>query len=642
RQEPLSILSTIVKQLSFLSPEGFLPKAVISLYEQQKKDAVESRCLSLGKSTELIRQLSMEFPQTIIIIGALDECHKETRHQLMAALKKLCSSTDSLKIFLTSRNDDDIRVQLEDESEVYIQPNDNSSDIGRFIVAEVEGYISTKRLLRGKVGPELKQTVIDTLTKGARGMFLWVRLQLEHMCKEKSEDSIQLALQRLPKDLEATYLVIWGKILGATDNNRILAQRTLKWIICAKRPLTMLEITEATSVIPMQWAERPGHGNVTPETFLDVCQNLVVLDKELGVLRTAHFSVTEFLWKTISAGEAHTAAAEACLTLLCSENHVSTSRQTENHVLDNYALCDYVMGNWAEHVRLSGDGNSTLTELLKMFFQPSAYSKWLLLANSKYKSHKEYIFEFFAFRYIYANRDIVGDERSELSSKPGERELNPLWVSCYFQLWDIFKYLLESNPDCTMRNREGTMPIHLMARYGYCAGVKLLLEQKGVRLNAKTFMGKTPLHFAAYNGQETMVRLLLGINPNAKTDRPEGAFVAHYMIRVMPIFRRLLLNGVHPNAKASDGSTPLHDASHKGHLAVVNLLLEQKGVLVNAKNYHGYTALHLAALKGQEAILRLLLQQKGTLVNTKDEDGDTPLHVAAYNGHEAVVKLLLE
>ncbi|KAL7267374.1 hypothetical protein RUND412_010042 [Rhizina undulata] len=358
RQRPQSIMSTIVKQLSLLGPEGSLPKAVISLYDQQKNGGVESRPLGLDNSTELIVQLSKPFDQTVIIVDALDECDKKTRHQLMAALKKLRSSTKGLKIFITSRNDDDIRIELETESGVFIQLSDNSSDIKLFVEAEVEKYVSTKRLLDGKVQPELKQTIIDALTKGADGMFLWVRLQMEHMSQERSETAIRKSLQRLPKDLNATYSIIWDRILDDTDDNRLLAQRTLKWIICAKSPLSMEEIIDAVSITPMKWAEHPVHDGVTITTLLAVCQNLVVFDKELGVLRIAHFSVTEFLLEKLDIGEAHTFAAEVCLTLLCSENHVKTNRQTENYILANYALRHYVMKNWAEHIRLSGGGKA--------------------------------------------------------------------------------------------------------------------------------------------------------------------------------------------------------------------------------------------------------------------------------------------
>ncbi|KAL7272931.1 hypothetical protein RUND412_004239 [Rhizina undulata] len=147
RQEPQSIFNTVAKQLSLMSPEGVLPEAVISLYKQQKKQG------------------------TVIVIDALDECNKEIRCQLLVALKDLCrSSTKGLKIFVTSRNDNDIRLQLENESNVYIRQSNNSGDIKLFVVAEVEKYISNKRLLWSDVRPGLKQEIIDTLISGAGGM----------------------------------------------------------------------------------------------------------------------------------------------------------------------------------------------------------------------------------------------------------------------------------------------------------------------------------------------------------------------------------------------------------------------------------------------------------------------------------------
>ncbi|KAL7266497.1 hypothetical protein RUND412_010956, partial [Rhizina undulata] len=338
-------------------------------------DGVKSRRLWLDQSTELISKLSSAFEQIVIVVDALDECNKETRCGLLEALRGLRSSTESLKIFITSRNDDDIHIELENESDVYIQSSDNSRDIELFVVTEVEKYISKKRLLRGNVLPELKQTIIGTLINGADGMFLWVRLQIEHICLEKTEPAIRKALNRLPKGLKATYSIIWDKILADTDENCLLAQRTLKWILCAKSPLTGKQIVEAVSITPMQWAEKPDHNSVTHMTLLDVCQNLVVLHEGLGLLRTAHFSVTEFLLEKLDIAKAHTAAAELCLTLLCSENHVNTSRQIENYLPNNYAFGHYVMKNWVEHNRLSGHGSNTLWNCRRYFSNPLQHTR---------------------------------------------------------------------------------------------------------------------------------------------------------------------------------------------------------------------------------------------------------------------------
>jgi hypothetical protein len=46
----------------------------------------------------------------------------------------------------------------------------NSGDIGLFVRTEVERAISQKSLLYGKISPESKQKIIETLTAGAQGM----------------------------------------------------------------------------------------------------------------------------------------------------------------------------------------------------------------------------------------------------------------------------------------------------------------------------------------------------------------------------------------------------------------------------------------------------------------------------------------
>ncbi|KAL7271805.1 hypothetical protein RUND412_005418 [Rhizina undulata] len=170
REEPRSILSTIVKQLSLLYPQDSLPKAVVSLYHEQKKNGVKSTGLSIEKSTELILQLSGAFMQTDIIVNALDECNKERRNQLLDALKKLQRSSPRLKIFITSQYNGNISLALKNETQLFIEPSDNFSDIQLFVVAEVGKCISDGSLLWGRVRPELKQTIIDTLTEGAGGM----------------------------------------------------------------------------------------------------------------------------------------------------------------------------------------------------------------------------------------------------------------------------------------------------------------------------------------------------------------------------------------------------------------------------------------------------------------------------------------
>jgi len=95
------------------------------------------------------------------------------------------------------------------------------------------------------------------------------------------------------------------------------------------------------------------------------------------------------------------------------------------------------------------------------------------------------------------------------------------------------------------------------------------------------------------------------------------------------------------HARDTDGSTPLHCATWKGHEAVAACLLAA-GADVNAKNrneHWGTTPLHAAAHANQAAIAQLLIDH-GADVNARDLDGKTPMHHTTFHKAKAVAKLL--
>lgn len=101
----------------------------------------------------------------------------------------------------------------------------------------------------------------------------------------------------------------------------------------------------------------------------------------------------------------------------------------------------------------------------------------------------------------------------------------------------------------------------------------------------------------------------------------------------------LLSKGANAGATTLRHLTPLHLASHQGHMKVARLLLEAWAP-VDDRDQAGTSPLHLSAQKGHTDVVRLLLQC-GADKDGLDESGWTPLFFAAWKGHEAVARMLL-
>ncbi|MGE5296683.1 MAG: ankyrin repeat domain-containing protein, partial [Solirubrobacterales bacterium] len=123
--------------------------------------------------------------------------------------------------------------------------------------------------------------------------------------------------------------------------------------------------------------------------------------------------------------------------------------------------------------------------------------------------------------------------------------------------------------------------------------------------------GATPLHLAAFEGREDVVKQLA----DARAD-----------LRL----------------KDSDGDDPIHEAARRGHRNVVEYLAGRGVDAAEAMEVlkTGTTALHLAAAEGNLKQVKTLLS-RGANVNSKDRADARPLYYAAEEGRKDIAELLV-
>jgi hypothetical protein len=173
RSDPSEVLRAILKQLCCSTTDEPIREPVINEYQRLKEQSSDysPRPLDEKDCLKLILLLTAENPATIVI-DALDECDPKRRHKLLNGLRKIVQeSVNLVKIFVSSRNNQDIISQLDDVPTIFINASDNSEDIKRFVESEVTRVIDEeKTLLYGKVPEYLRNEIIRVLIDGAQGM----------------------------------------------------------------------------------------------------------------------------------------------------------------------------------------------------------------------------------------------------------------------------------------------------------------------------------------------------------------------------------------------------------------------------------------------------------------------------------------
>ena len=416
------------------------------------------------------------------------------------------------------------------------------------------------------------------------------------------------ALQTLPPDLDNTMEAVIARIQKLPSSKAKLGLDVLMWLHLAYQPFQLTELQHALSVEAGQ-TQLDLDNIPSQKVILDSCLGLVILDKETGTIRFVHYTLEEYFR---GHGEKHfpngsRTVAEICLIYL-NFGDLIPQCQTKYELckkMEDFAFLRYAAVNWGYYVaRECDDTVSKLALKILERVEPTSCPLQVLYGLLP-STHWDYsLTDSFTDSFTDNHIEPVGKVATEFS---GVHVAAHFGLAACLQCLCLPTYRVANMNDDTRRT-----PLSWAAENGHEGVVQLLLARDDVEINTRSNNGQTPLSFAAGNGHKDVVKFLLARDK------------------------------VDVNIKSMSGYTSLSFAAEKGHKDVVQLLLERRDMDINTKDSsYGQTPLLLAAKYGHKDVVHLLLSRDVDL-NTKDSTyGQTPLSWAAINGHKDVVQLLL-
>ncbi|KAL2167850.1 hypothetical protein VTG60DRAFT_717 [Thermothelomyces hinnuleus] len=687
------LLSSMLKQLSQgLRP---LPECVRKLYENHKNSGTQP---SLADISGCLREVAKGYARSFVLVDALDEYRPRGSH----ARERLVSELFGLQrdcgtnLFFTSRHIPEIADLFSKvPGVVSLEIEAHKGDIERYLdgnMSQLPKFVDRR--------PDLQKAIKEAIVTAVCGMFLLAKLWLDALTKMHSPSELKSTLETLTGGAEACERA-YEETMERRIEDEKFARRVLSWIVCAKRPLTAIELKHALAV---RSSDTSLDEENMPDTddIVSCCAGLVTVDKDSDVIRLVHQSAYEYFRRQESRArwfaDAEARIAEICVTYLSfdafKEGFCPSDQEFEARI-QSHPFYSYTARYWGYHVREC----QQLGEKVRAFLlgrHPGLdarreASSQAMMASSEYTPWPGYSQDIprnmtglhlaACFGAANAVKELIASQM-DCADLRDSYDRTPLSWAAAFDHKDVVELLLtEGKADPNWRDKDGRTPLSLAAEYGYAAVVERLLKEQTVDANRKDKNGWTPLTWAARNGCVDAVRLLLDkaelrgteshapllvavqnghatvaelilSSPNADRDwKAEGSRKARLwaaekgdgqvdmLNRLMEQYR---IDGA--SLKDENGLTLLMKAvQNEDELAVRQMMMhERANAYPNEKDKLGRTALLLAAEYNRESIFRFLFGSPGVDVDCSDDLGQTPLLKAARYGAAEIVKFLLD
>ena len=565
-----------------------------------------------------------------LYIDALDECGEDTAIDLVNFFQRFGSP---LAICFSCRHypivalDSGLEISVEDW---------NNNDIITYIRTTIGAHITRT---------DIAIPVCDEIATKSFGNFQWVVLIVPRVVRLYKKGNSLAILKTKIKQIPSELSDLYKELLGSIDEEDLSQSLILiRWIVFAASPLTLDELRFAlvvdtassfTSISECQSSKSFSNSDEElKRRVLSLSQGLAEVRNE----RSLHFGervVVQFVHQSVKDY-----LLEGGLRFL--------DKCSSDNVVGRGHLClSRLCIKFLEMEETQQASNARHTT-------PFSYS-----ADEKRHRRFWYPYHFWLFHSVEVEKHNLSPE--DLLSTPwkplgrvvqswtqGYQAVHPpstlLHVALCHNLVSVINTILERGIEVDFRDDLGRTPLSYAAQQGNQAAVKEFLDRPEVNPNSQDQLGRTPLFYAVTSKNETITKLLLDRDIDADLkDSNEWTPLSYAAKSGHEEMVRILLerNDVDANRQDSCGRTPLYFAISRNYEAIGKVLLEQKGVDLRQRDkVLGRTILHLACDHGMKAIVKLLLE--GNIeIDARDISGCTPLSIASQEGWVDIVQLLL-
>ena len=271
----------------------------------------------------------------------------------------------------------------------------NGDDIDLFINDRISSFVKTTPL-----SDALRERVRAKIVKLSRGMFQWVNLvfqQLEFKITDRNKEEIMEVLEQFPQELNKAYQMTLHRLSHTPGYDKQQAMVALKWLACARRPLTLHELdlairlheelenlpmpeTKITEIIDSVLNKVTNKTEEVLEVeFSQLLGGLAEFQRRSNIVNTTdargnyrgarkainicHHSLTQFLVSEepgefrFSSHNAHSLIAGTCMRMMCARNAIESFFEhyyVKGRCDEIRLLLDYAVENWSHHLRASG------------------------------------------------------------------------------------------------------------------------------------------------------------------------------------------------------------------------------------------------------------------------------------------------